>query len=89
VVSGRASYLLDPVNNVMLYGGFSSRLGDAMIVLLGMDYKSYRFGFAYDINYSKFQAATNKRGAFEVGLLYIFKKYKPFMPKKRVCPTDM
>jgi hypothetical protein len=89
VVSGRASYLLDPANNVVLYGGFSSRVGDAMILLLGMDYKSYCFGFAYDINYSKFQAATNKRGAFEVAILYIFKKYKPFTPKKRVCPTDM
>lgn len=89
VIAGRASYLLDPANNVSLYGGVSTRLGDAIIVLLGMDYKNYKFGFAYDINYSKFQAATNKRGAFEVGLLYIFRKYKPFTPKKRVCPTDM
>lgn len=89
IVAGRASYLLNPEDNISLYGGFSSRLGDAMIVLLGMDYKNYKFGFAYDINYSKFQAATNKRGAFEVGLLYIFKKDKTFTPKKRVCPTDM
>lgn len=89
VIAARASYLLDPKDNIVLYGGLSSRIKDAFIVLLGMDYKDYRFGLAYDINISKFQAATNKRGAFEVGVLYIFRKSKEFVPKKRACPVYM
>jgi len=89
VLSLRASYLLDPANNIALYGGVSSRLKDAFIILLGMDYKDYKFGFAYDINYSKFIAATNKRGAFEIGMIYIFRKNKMFTPKKRSCPIYM
>lgn len=89
VLAARASYLLNPADNIAVYGGFSTRMKDAFIILLGMDYKDYKFGFAYDINYSKFQAATNKRGAFEIGLIYIFRKNKMFVPRKRSCPIYM
>jgi len=89
ILAARGSYVLEPKDNVVLYGGFSTRLKDAFTILLGLDYKDYRFGFAYDINYSKFQAATNKRGAFEVGLIYIFRKNQVFTPKKRSCPIYM
>jgi type IX secretion system PorP/SprF family membrane protein len=89
ILAGRISYVLNPKDNISVSAGASTRTGDAAIFLLGMDYKDYRFGFAYDLNYSKFQAATNKRGAFEISLLYIFRKNIPFTPKKRSCPTDM
>jgi type IX secretion system PorP/SprF family membrane protein len=89
LVAGRVSYLLDPKDNISLNGGISTRWKDAVILLLGMDYKDYRFGFAYDINYSKFVPATNKRGAWEIGLIYILRKDPAFAPKKRSCPTDM
>jgi type IX secretion system PorP/SprF family membrane protein len=89
ILAGRISYLLNPKDNIALSAGLSSRLGDAGIFLLGMDYKDYRFGFAYDINYSKFVPATNKRGAWEIGLIYIFRKNPVFIPVKRACPTDM
>jgi type IX secretion system PorP/SprF family membrane protein len=89
VLSLRASYLLNPADNVNLYAGVSTRLKDAFILLLGMDYKNYRLGFAYDVNTSKFIAATNRRGAFEVGLIYIFRKNPVFTPKKRSCPIYM
>lgn len=89
ILAGRLSYVLNPADNISVNAGLSTRLGDAAIILLGMDYKDYRFGFAYDINYSKFQAATNKRGAFEISLLYIFRKNPVFTPKKRSCPIYM
>lgn len=89
VLAARASYLLNPADNVNLYAGVSARLKDAFIILLGMDYKNYKFGLAYDINTSKFQAATNRRGAIEVGLIYIFRKNPVFTPKKRACPIYM
>jgi len=89
ILAGRLSYVLNTVDNISVSAGLSTRVGDAAIVLLGMDYKDYRFGFAYDINYSKFQPATNKRGAFEISLLYIFRKNVLFVPKKRACPVYM
>ena len=89
IIAGRLAYLLQPENNISLNAGISARLGDAAIVLLGMDYKSYRVGLAYDINTSSFNVATNKRGAIEVCLLYIFKKPPVFAPKKRSCPVYM
>jgi len=89
VLAARASYLLDPKDNINLYAGVSTRLKDAFIILLGMDYKDYKFGFAYDINTSKFIAATNRRGAVEIGLIYIFRKNNMFVPKKRSCPIYM
>ncbi len=89
LLSSRLSYVLDAKDNIALNAGFSARLGDATIFNVGLDYKNYKVGFAYDMNYSNFNAATNKRGAIEVGLIYIFKKEIPFTPKKRVCPIYM
>jgi type IX secretion system PorP/SprF family membrane protein len=89
LLAGRLSYVLNPGENIAVNAGASARMGDAFIVLLGMDYKDYKFGFAYDINYSKFNPATNKRGAFELGLIYIMRKNKVFTPAKRSCPVYM
>ena len=89
ILASRIAYVLNKEDHVSVNAGLSARLGDAFIVLLGMDYKSYRFGLAYDINTSNFTAATNKRGAIEVSLLYIFKKPQLFTPKKRSCPVYM
>jgi type IX secretion system PorP/SprF family membrane protein len=89
VAAARVGYFLDIKENISVNAGFSNRFGDAAILMLGMDYKNYKIGFAYDMNYSKFKAATNKRGAIEIGLIYIFKKEPPFIVKKRVCPIYM
>ena len=89
ILAGRVSYVLNPTDNISVNAGLSTRMGDAGIFLLGMDYKDYRFGFAYDINYSKFVPATNKRGAWEISLLYIIRKKPAFAPKKRSCPIYM
>lgn len=44
--------------------------GDAIIVLLGFEYKNLRFGYSYDVTVSKLQNATG--GAHEVSLGYTF-----------------
>ena len=41
------------------------------------------------INTSKLIEATNRRGGFEISVIYIFKKVTPFIAKKRVCPIYM
>lgn len=89
ILAGRVAYILNKENNISVNAGLSARLKDAFIILLGMDYKTLRAGLAYDINTSNFQAATNKRGAIEVCLLYIFRKPPVFAPKKRSCPIYM
>ncbi len=89
VLAGRVGYVVNKEYNVSVNAGISTRIGDAAIFLLGMDYKNLRVGMAYDINTSKFNAATNKRGAIEVCLLYIIKKPPMFVPKKRSCPVYM
>ena len=89
ILAGRVSYVLDKKENVSVNAGISARLQDAFILLLGMDYKRLTCGVAYDINTSNFTPATNKRGAIEVALLYIFSKPPIFTPKKRSCPVYM
>lgn len=69
--------------------GMYLRTKDAPIFRVGYDINQWQFGISYDVNTSAFKAATNRRGAIEFGLIYIFKKDKPFVPKKRACPVYM
>ncbi|HTA63438.1 MAG TPA: PorP/SprF family type IX secretion system membrane protein [Bacteroidia bacterium] len=89
ILAGRLAYVMSKEDNISLNFGLSARWNDAAIFLLGMDYKNYRVGLAYDVNTSAFNVATNKRGAIEVSLLCIFKKKPTFVPKKRSCPIYM
>lgn len=84
-------YYLKPVNGVetaFSLGGFY-RLKDAFILAANMDYRSFNVGISYDVNISKLKEATNRRGGFEISVIYIFKKIVPFVAKKRVCPIYM
>ena len=67
-----------------IYFGLWSRANDAFIVSLGADYNDFHAKISYDINYSNFTPATNRRGGLELGLVYIFKKV-PIVHYKR-CP---
>lgn len=91
VVGGFGKYYLKPINGLttaVSFGGFY-RLKDAFILVANMDYKNFNVGVSYDINTSNLIAATNRRGGFEVSVIYIFKKIPPFIAKKRVCPIYM
>lgn len=84
-------YYLKPVNGVetaVSLGGFY-RLKDAFILAANMDYRSFNVGLSYDVNISKLKEASNRRGGFEISVIYIFKKIVPFVAKKRVCPIYM
>jgi len=58
---------------------------DASIAVIGLQFKQLRLGFSYDINTSHLRVATNKRGAFEVSLIYISKST---VPQKITIPCD-
>lgn len=79
---------IDGMTTAVSLGGFY-RMKDAFVLVANMDYKNFNVGFSYDINTSKLIEATNRRGGFEISLIYIFKKVAPFVAKKRVCPIYM
>ena len=63
------------------------RSKDALIVRLGYANKLMNAGMAYDINLSRFTAATNRRGGFEIFLIQIINSQPAFVAKKRPCPS--
>jgi len=66
------SYLIKTNNSdATLYVGGYYRVDDAVIAMVGIEYKSVRLGISYDINTSSLQTATNDKGAFELSLNYI------------------
>jgi type IX secretion system PorP/SprF family membrane protein len=84
-------YYLKPINGTetaVSLGAFY-RVKDAFILAAGMDYRNFNVGISYDVNTSKLREATNRRGGFEISIIYIFKKIVPFVAKKRVCPIYM
>ncbi len=91
VVGLFGKYHLRPINGAetaISLGAFH-RVKDAFIIAIAMDYKNVRFGYTYDFNTSKLNVATNRQGAFEISMIYIFKKMIPFYAKMRNCPIYM
>lgn len=91
VLGASGRYFLNPVNGIetAVSLGAYYRIRDALVFSAGMDWRNFNVGLSYDINTSKLIAATNRRGGFEISLIYIFKKVVPFVAKKRVCPIYM
>lgn len=82
-------YYLKKDANQSILGGLSFRAKDAFILRVGYTHKDLQAGMAYDINLSKFKAATNGRGAFEIYVIHVFfKKYQTII-KKKPCPVFM
>lgn len=85
----RLSLRIDELQKTAINAGLYLRAKDAVIGTVGLEKKQWTFGISYDINTSKFMAATNRRGAIEFAIIYVFAKEKPFIPKKRACPIYM
>jgi len=80
-------YHFNTAQDVTLRFGTGYRLRDAAKLLLGLDYKDFRIGAAYDINISQLNGATNSVGAFEIALSYIAKIFKsPKVDPVIICP---
>lgn len=54
-----------------IQGGLCWRARDAVVLRFGYNYKTLQSGIAYDVNISRFIAATNRRGAFELFVNYV------------------
>ncbi|MBC7694380.1 MAG: PorP/SprF family type IX secretion system membrane protein [Burkholderiales bacterium] len=82
-------HTIDPKTNTVFNVGLLTRLKDAFITTVGLEYNQMRLQVSYDYNYSQFKRATNGRGGFEISFIYIWAKPKVFIPKSRVCPVYM
>jgi hypothetical protein len=91
IVGAFGKYYLPSIDGMTtaVSAGVFYRAKDAFALAANMDYKNFNVGVSYDINTSKLAEATNNRGAFELSIIYIFKKIVPFVAKKRVCPIYM
>jgi len=72
-IGGILEYSFDPesTNNIKLITGSSYRIADAIVVMVGGEYKKWRAAISYDINVSSLVKASNYRGGFELSLIYI------------------
>ncbi|HEB62110.1 MAG TPA: type IX secretion system membrane protein PorP/SprF [Bacteroidetes bacterium] len=81
------AYKMKPEVPMSIRFGSAYRVGDALKILGGIDYKDLRVGVAYDINLSDLTKVTNTVGAFELALQYIIKIYKkPDVKPAFLCP---
>jgi len=71
------------------YGAWlRSRDYDAIILNAGLSTHNFNLGFSYDINVSDLHVASGGHGAFEISLLYIYKKYNFSHKRKSIkCPS--
>lgn len=82
-------YYFNRDDNKAVLGGLCLRARDAVVFRFGYTHKTLQSGIAYDINTSKFTAATNRRGAFEIFINYVISRKPSNFVKKRVCPVFM
>jgi type IX secretion system PorP/SprF family membrane protein len=76
----------NPGRETALFFGIHNRFADAIAPVIGVNYQTWQFGFSYDINISKFNAATDANGGFELSLIYIWRKV-PGLPTVKTCPV--
>jgi type IX secretion system PorP/SprF family membrane protein len=65
-----ASLSYEVNDDVKIFGGAWYRLDDAVIPVIGIEYKRFRLGLSYDVNTSSLQEASNSNGGFEISLNY-------------------
>jgi type IX secretion system PorP/SprF family membrane protein len=77
---------MNPGRETALFFGVHYRIKDAFAPVFGINYQSWQLGFSYDVNISKFNAATDANGGFEISLIHIWRKV-PGLPTVKACPV--
>ncbi len=86
-VQTMVGYKINDKDPMIVKIGPGYRLGDALEILMGVDYKSFRFGASYDVTVSNLSEVNNGQGAFEFALSYIIKIFKaPTVKPVVICP---
>ncbi len=86
-LQGYFGYHLNAQKDITAKIGAGYRAGDAVIAMIGFDFKGFTVGAAYDINTSDLSTVTANQGGFEVALSYIAKIYRtPIVKPVIFCP---
>lgn len=72
--------------NNQFWGGVSYRVTDAVVILLGMNWKNFHFGYSYDITTSALGSNGRSSGSHEVMVGYCFKIVHEFKPESYKNP---
>lgn len=83
VLGGGVRYWLSDQTSVKTT--LSGRIGDALIPAIQVQQNQWTVGMSYDVNLSGFKVATDRRGGFEIVLLYTPLSVKPIKDLKG-CP---
>lgn len=88
VGGGTIQYNLSGDGEMELIGGLYVRPGDAVIPMLGFQYKNIRLMFSYDQTTSPLKQYNNGRGAYEFALMHngFFSEYNGDR-RQSFCPT--
>jgi type IX secretion system PorP/SprF family membrane protein len=88
VAGGNVQYNLSGDGESQLFGGLYIRPGDALLPMVGFQYKYIRLMFTYDVTTSGLSQFNNGRGAYEFGLIYngMYNEYNGDR-RQTFCPT--
>lgn len=87
MIQGIVGYHLNDKKDMTLDFGIGYRLRDATKFIVGMHYKQFRVGAAYDLTISDVRDASSAAGGFELGVAYIAKIFKkPEVKPVIFCP---
>jgi type IX secretion system PorP/SprF family membrane protein len=88
VAGGNLQYNLSGDGESQLIAGIYMRPGDAVIPVIGYQWKNLRLMFSYDATTSSLKQFNNRRGAFEFGLIHngFYNEYDGNR-RQSFCPT--
>lgn len=76
MIQAVGEYLFNPEKQLVLRGGLGYRLGDAVMVIMGIDIEDLKVTLGYDLNVSRLTSGTNTFGGFEISAQFIGKIFK-------------
>ena len=82
-ISGR--YLYN--SSTAFHAGFWYRNKDAGFATVGLTYYTLYMGLSYDMTTSRLREASRGKGAFELSIIYVIRKFKPRDGKYLSCPN--
>lgn len=90
VFGGNAAYNLSGDGQTQVFGGAYYRLRDAAVFLVGYQLKNVKLNFSYDVTTSSLAQTNNRKGAYELGLVFTgLYPNRSFSNARRaaLCPT--
>ncbi len=85
VVKGLEESVVKSVYAGVLYRDGFGRISDALIPIVGLEYKTVSVGLSYDVNVNDLSNYSSRKGTYELSLIYTA---PAFVPKNLSIPCD-